>query len=478
MSDNSNYNRVSNTSRRNGKYIYRYFCTAVLTAVSTALFLYNWYGFVSGSFGAENIVQFGSQSLLGLGNLGMSTGIYMVLYVIIGTWLSAFSIGVHRKANILAGQALTLFTVDFIEIFMSCAITGQFRNFFELLKMYMLMMLFQIVVNTLITIPMIDIYRRIFPPLQIIEIYGDYTNDLADKIGGVQYKYKVLDRISCHEDAETIKKRIRQYDAVLINDLPAHEENTMLKLCFESRKRVYFVPKIADILVKNAEELNLIDAPLFLNRNNGIGPFQRFVKRGFDIILSFAALLILSPILLITAIAIKFEDGGPVFYRQERVTIGGKRFMILKFRSMIVDAEKDGRPRPAGAKDDRITKVGRVIRSCRVDELPQLINILAGDMSIVGPRPERWEHVQKYCEDIPEFEFRHMMKGGLTGYAQVYGKYNTTALDKLKLDLLYITNYSFLLDLQIIFETVKILVQKESTEGFSEERQKEMGDAK
>lgn len=463
---------VTNSSKRNGKYIYRYLCTAVLTAISTALFLYKWYDFVSG--GRNQTLALGSNSLKGLGNLGMATGIYMVLYIIIGTWLSAFSIGVHRKANILAGQALTLFTVDFIEVFLSCAITGQFRLFFDFLKMYMLMMLVQIVINSLITIPMIDIYRKLFPPLRVIEIFGDYTNNLAEKVNGVHYKYRVLDHISCHEDGNIIKERIRGFDAVLLNDLPAHDENTMLKLCFEARCRVYFVPKIADILVKNAEELNLIDAPLFLNKNNGIGLGQRFAKRTFDLALSLVALIILSPLMFITAIAIKVEDGGPVFYKQERVTIGGKRFMILKFRSMIVDAEKDGRPRPAGAADDRITKVGRIIRACRVDELPQLINILKGDMSIVGPRPERWEHVEKYCKDIPEFNYRHIMKGGLTGYAQVYGKYNTTALDKLKLDLLYITNYSFLLDVQIIFETVKILVQKESTEGFSVEQQREM----
>ena len=151
--------------------------------------------------------------------------------------------------------------------------------------------------------------------------------------------------------------------------------------------------------------------------------------------------------------------------------------MILKFRSMIVDAEKDGRPHPAGEKDDRITKVGNIIRACRVDELPQLFNIFAGDMSIVGPRPERYEHVIKYTQDIPEFKFREKVKGGLTGYAQVYGKYNTSALDKLKLDLTYIANYSVLLDFQIIFETIKILFQKESTEGFDSERAKEMHDA-
>lgn len=147
---------------------------------------------------------------------------------------------------------------------------------------------------------------------------------------------------------------------------------------------------------------------------------------------------------------------------------------MLKFRSMIEDAEKDGKPHPAGEHDDRITRVGRIIRACRVDELPQLLNIIKGEMSIVGPRPERVEHVQMYTEEIPEFVFRLKVKAGLTGMAQVYGKYNTTALDKLKFDLLYITNFSILLDLQIIFETVKILFQKESTEGFSEERVQEM----
>lgn len=201
-----------------------------------------------------------------------------------------------------------------------------------------------------------------------------------------------------------------------------------------------------------------------------------FVEEIFDVLLSGIAIVILSPVLLIVSIAIHAEDGGPVFFRQERVTLNGKRFMILKFRSMIVDAEKDGRPHPAGEKDDRITKVGNIIRATRIDELPQLLNIFKGDMSIVGPRPERWEHDEMYAEDIPEWPLRLKVKGGLTGYAQVYGKYNTTALDKLKLDLFYITNYSLMLDIQILFETIKIIFQKESTEGFSEERGKEMHD--
>ena len=268
---------------------------------------------------------------------------------------------------------------------------------------------------------------------------------------------------------DAISAEIQKYDAVLLNDLPNTEKGHALKMCFDMNKRVYFTPKISDIIVKSSEELNLFDTPLFLCRNIGLKWSQLFVKRFFDILLSGIALVMLSPLMMITAVAIKIDDGGPVFYRQERCTIGGKRFMILKFRSMIVDAEKDGKPHPAGEHDDRITRVGRFIRATRIDELPQLINILTGDMAIVGPRPERWEHVEKYTNDIPEFSYRMKVRGGLTGYAQVYGKYNTEPLDKLKLDLYYITNYSILLDVQIVFETVKILFQKESTEGFAEE---------
>ena len=170
--------------------------------------------------------------------------------------------------------------------------------------------------------------------------------------------------------------------------------------------------------------------------------------------------------MITVAIAIKLEDRGPVFYRQERVTKDGRLFSILKFRSMIVDAEKDGQSIPAAEDDPRITKVGKVIRAMRVDELPQILNILRGDMSIVGPRPERTEHVEKYSKEIPEFEYRLKVKGGLTGYAQIYGKYNTNAYDKLRMDLMYIENYSILLDIKLILMTVQTMFKKESTEGF------------
>ena len=452
-----------------GKYIYRDICTVIFVLLSTLVFFHVWYEFVS----KHNNTGF----LLGTGNLLMVTLIYAVLYFVIGQWMHAFKIGVERKANLLASQVLTLLVTDFLEAFLSCAITGQFRFFWWFFRIYILMWLSMSVINCTLTVPLVNIYRKKFPPLHMIEIYGDRLNKLYEKINSVTYKYDVTDLLSCDESEKIIRDRIKDFDAVLLNDLPARKKNRILKICFSMDKRVYFVPKISDILVKNSEELNLFDTPLFLDRNHGIRIVQLFVKRFFDILLSGLALVILSPIFLIVSLAIKHEDGGPIFYRQERVTLNGRHFWILKFRSMIVDAEKDGKPHPAGEKDDRITKVGHVIRACRIDELPQLINILKGDMSIVGPRPERWEHCDKYRAEIPEWDLRNKVRGGLTGYAQVYGKYDTTAIDKLKMDLIYITNYSLLLDLQIIFETVKILFQKESTEGFSEDRVKEMHDA-
>ena len=188
-----------------------------------------------------------------------------------------------------------------------------------------------------------------------------------------------------------------------------------------------------------------------------------------DLILTGIATIIASPFMLVTALAIKLYDGGPALYKQKRLTKDGKEFYVYKFRSMIVDAEKNSGARlSSGENDDRITKVGKVIRAIRFDELPQLFNILKGDMSIVGPRPERPEIAEQYYEELPEFKYRLKVKAGLTGYAQVYGKYNTTPKDKLKLDLMYINNYSLYLDLKVIFYTVKILFMKESTEGIEE----------
>jgi lipopolysaccharide/colanic/teichoic acid biosynthesis glycosyltransferase len=342
----------------------------------------------------------------------MAISIYAILFTIICKWMNAFKIGVERKAKIVASVILGIITTNFIEILVSMAITGQFRFALNFICLYFLLSVGQSVVLALLTILMITFYRFVVPPTKLLEVVGDSDNNLTAKMNGIRYKYNITDTVY-YED-EKLYEKLDACEAVLINDIPAEIKNDIVKKCFEQDKRVYVVPKLSDIIIKSSEDLNVVDTPLFLCKNLGIKPWQRFFKRIIDIVLSGVALIVLSPLFLITAIAIKIEDHGPVFFKQERVTLNEKRFMILKFRSMIVDAEKDGRPHPAGEKDDRITKVGRIIRACRVDELPQLLNILKGDMSIVGPRPERWEHVEKYTSEIPEFSFRHKVKGGLT----------------------------------------------------------------
>ena len=190
------------------------------------------------------------------------------------------------------------------------------------------------------------------------------------------------------------------------------------------------------------------------------------MKRIFDIIASGCGLLVLSPILLIVAIWIKLDSRGPIFYRQVRVGRYNKDFRIFKFRSMRVGSDK-GSLVTIGGRDPRVTRSGYFIRKFKIDELPQLINILKGEMSVVGPRPEMVENVDKYTAELPEFSYRLKVKGGLTGHAQIAGKYNTSPKDKLVLDLFYIEKYSLWLDFKLIMQTVTVLLKaSDSTSGF------------
>lgn len=227
--------------------------------------------------------------------------------------------------------------------------------------------------------------------------------------------------------------------------------------------------------MKSSVELNLFDSPLLLSRNEGLTIEQEFIKRLIDIVVALMGIVITGPFFLIIAMGIKMTDHGPIFFKQERLTKDDKVFNIYKFRTMVQDAEKDGVARLASEGDSRILPIGHILRRTRMDELPQLFNILKGDMTFVGPRPERPELAEEILKEIPEFSYRTKVKAGLTGYAQIYGKYNTTSYDKLKLDLTYIRNYSTLLDLKLILMTPKILFLKESTEGINNTQQNEKG---
>ena len=259
-------------------------------------------------------------------------------------------------------------------------------------------------------------------------------------------------------------------NAVVIGDMSVEERNLLLKFCYGKGIRVYLLPKITDVILMGAEELHIFDTPIMLTREYSLTMEQRFIKRTIDIVCALILLILTSPFMLVTAVAIKLYDGGPVLYKQVRCTINRRRFEIMKFRSMRTDAEKDGVARLAQKNDNRITPIGKLIRKCRIDELPQLFNILRGDMSFIGPRPERPEIIDQYMDVMPEFAYRMKVKAGLAGFAQVYGKYNTSPYDKLKLDLTYIENYSLWMDIKLMLLTLKVLFWPDSTEGVETEQ--------
>ena len=290
-------------------------------------------------------------------------------------------------------------------------------------------------------------------------LYGSHqAASLVLKLSQRVDKYMICESVSITESPEKIRELILKYEGVIICDIPAEERNDYLKFCYNNSVRAYIAPKISDIIVRGADDIRLFDTPLLLCRNYGLDFEQRLFKRTFDIVFSLFALVVASPFMIFSAIAIKLYDGGPVLYKQKRLTLDGKEFNVLKFRSMVVDAEKLSGPVLASEDDPRITPIGRFLRKVRLDELPQLLNILSGDMSVVGPRPERPELTEKYKEEMPEFGFRLKVKAGLTGYAQVTGVYDTVPYDKLKMDLMYIENYSFRMDLQIVLMTIKTML--------------------
>ena len=334
----------------------------------------------------------------------------------------------------------------------------------------LIMMLVQFGVIVVWTFGSRHLFNRLYSARKMLVIYGERKPDqLIMKMQARRDKYNISGQVHVDVGEKEICRRMKEYEAVIIWDLPSQIRNRYLKYCFAHSIRCYITPKISDVILTGAERIHLFDTPLLVARNIGLNAEQLAVKRSMDVVISIIGIIISSPIMILCALAVKMYDRGPVFYRQERLTQNGKSFRIFKFRSMFVNSEANG-ARLASKHDSRITPVGRVLRNLHFDELPQLFNVLAGDMSLVGPRPERKELMKEYQREIPEFYYRLKVKAGLTGYAQVYGKYNTTPYDKLKLDLFYIENYSVFMDIKLMFLTFRILFQKETSEGV-EDRQ-------
>lgn len=393
----------------------------------------------------------------------LAIAVYALLLLTFSTMYGGLNIGYLRTAEVVFSQVFATVIVNIITY-------GQdsLMNFWLMDPVpFIIMTILQCAGVFLWSMFAQRIYRLIFAPRKMLLIHDDRPyEDLIQKFESRPDKYQICKCMHVDAGLEALQAEIENhYDAIVLGDIDVKNRNRLFKFCYGKGIRVYILPKLTDVMLSGAEEMHIFDTPILLTREYRLSVEQRFFKRLIDIVCSGILLVIASPIMLITAIVIKLYDGGPVIYKQIRCTQDMREFDIMKFRSMRVDAEKDGVARLATKNDNRITPVGKFIRKVRIDELPQLINILKGDMSFIGPRPERPEIISQYVDIMPEFVFRTKVKAGLAGYAQVYGKYNTTPYDKLKLDLTYIENYSVWLDIKLMLLTLKILFWPDSTEG-------------
>ena len=428
----------------------------VLTGLITAIYAYVWIYYFN-----ERMLQ---APFFRRGNWVMIF-LYGVLLVFFMQMYGGYKVGYLKKGNLIYSQILS---VVFLNTFTYFQIAVLDKRFFA--PTVLILMTFADAAAIVIWTMIFErIYMWMYPPRRMLMVYGDRSDyHLMEKMNAREDKYEITDMMSYRQGFQAFVEKVKGFDGVIVGDMPSHDRNLILKYCFEQEIRTYAVPKISDILLRSSDDLTLFDSPLLLSRNRGLTVEQEMIKRFMDVVLSLLAAVITLPFFAVIGAAIKLTDGGPVFYRQVRLTKGGKEFEIYKFRTMIQNAEAESGARLASEKDPRILPVGRFLRATRLDELPQIYNILKGDMSIVGPRPERPELAAEIEKEIPEFTYRLKVKAGLTGYAQVYGKYKTTSYDKLKLDLTYIRNYSILLDLKLIIMTPKIMLLKESTEGVKE----------
>lgn len=381
-----------------------------------------------------------------------------------GQRLDCFRVSILQIRDVIFGEVLATMITDVIMYILIWMLSIHLPNLIPGLITWG----GQCVIGVIWAYVMHQSYFSTHPPLRTIVIY-DERMGMENLIH--TYGFEKRFNIKTVYPVESIMDKLEvmeEFDAAFLCGIHSRERNIILKHCINHKIKLFMIPRIADVMMRGSEQIHMLHLPILKTQRYKPSIEYQIIKRTMDIVVSGIATIVLSPLFLITAIAVK-SDGGPAFYKQKRLTKDGKVFEILKFRSMRVDAEKySGAVLSAGENDPRITKVGRIIRACRLDELPQLLNILKGDMSLVGPRPERPELQKEIEKEVPEFGLRLQAKAGLTGYAQVYGKYNTTFYDKLLMDLMYISKPSILEDFTIMLATVKILTSKESTEGVGE----------
>lgn len=392
--------------------------------------------------------------------------VVIAAYVFIANIYGAFQVGTAPIIDIVFSQVISIFFWQIICYAAFCLISYALVDVIPFLLMFVIFSAFAF----LWALVSDKVYYTMHKPKKTIVVFNNVDSYLSLKgIRSMDKRFNVVKTVSSNKvELDELFSMVMAVDAVFLCGLPSDYRNEVVKFCVANKKIAYIKPKISDTIIRGGRTIQLLNIPVYRCTRADNSFAYQFLKRIIDIAFSVFAIIITSPIMLCVAVAIKAYDHGPVFYKQERYTKDKKIFRVIKFRSMKVDAEKDGVARLASENDDRITPVGKIIRKLRIDELPQVFNILSGSMSVVGPRPERPEISQQYEDEMPEFALRLQVKAGLTGYAQVYGKYNTPPYDKLQMDLMYITTQSIVQDIKLILLTIKIMFVPDSTEGIKE----------
>ena len=412
------------------------------------------------------VMSFENPALLVLSRtLGITVSTFIIVGLLFVTIYGKYDVGRRKSKPIIYSMFLAVgFTdaITYLQLMVMNTITEVSEFRFSSLGLLCLTVAIQLVIIILFTYGGNSLFFKIHAPekCHIVTSSQESLNLILRGIRRYPKQYHIV-AIHDYRDKELLSK-LKEAETVFLYDVPSEKRSEVVQFCYEKRKNIYFNPEVEDIVEMSSEYYMLDDISMVNYNVRGLTMEQRIIKRCMDIGLSLLMIIATSPIWIVSALAIKLYDGGSIFFKQARATINGNVFYVYKFRTMKMNVEN----RSVTDNDDRITKPGHILRKIRMDELPQLLNILNGDMSFVGPRPEMLENVESYTAEFPEFRYRLRVKAGLTGYAQIAGKYNTTPKDKLMMDMMYIENYSVFRDIQLLFQTAIVFLKSDSTEAF------------
>ncbi|MBP5489614.1 MAG: exopolysaccharide biosynthesis polyprenyl glycosylphosphotransferase [Lachnospiraceae bacterium] len=395
----------------------------------------------------------------------MTIGIFIVVHIMFMAIYGGYDIGKKSKKNVQNSAIIITWLTDlvaFVWICVSTKVVTDWGMFFSCVGMFLFTLVVQGVLALLLIRLGFEIYYYATRNSHTIYVVNRDT-DQPKMLDNIKARAAQIpgDKVVSYTDP-SLREQIEKFDNVFLSDIPTEQRRKLIEYCYGRGKNILFTPEISDIVEVTSEYRMFGDALIFASAKTELTIAERFLKRAFDIFGASILLILTLPLFLLSALLIKLDDHGKVFFTQLRATKGGKPFKIYKFRTMI----ESEATKPMQETDNRVTRAGKILRATRLDELPQFLNILGGSMSLVGPRPEQLVYLHGFEGNYPEYEYRLRVKAGLTGFAQIEGKYNTTNKEKLMLDLMYIQSYSLWLDLKLLLQTVLVMLKEDSTEGF------------